>query len=90
MHGSLGHFKAIIQRRKERLEKAEGRFDKRKHLGKFSETNNKINYKKPTSIELRRMKTKIKDDLNKYRIKVNTLWFVTVLILSILFYFFIN
>ncbi len=32
MHGSIGHFRALVQRRNARKEKAEGRFDKTRYL----------------------------------------------------------
>ena len=90
MHGSLGHFKAVLQRRKNRLEKADGRFDKRKHVGSFSKKTSELNFSKPSPSELKRMKVQIRSRIKRQKIKANVLWVITVLGLFILFYFFIN
>ena len=58
MHGSLGHFKAVLQRRKARTEKTEGRFDKRKNLRKTSNENTEFNFPKLKPAELKRLKIK--------------------------------
>ena len=62
MHGAIGHFKALLQRRKARIEKTEGRFDQRKAAYKISGFKTKLNFPEPSKLKLRKIKAKIRSD----------------------------
>ncbi len=87
MHGSLGHFKATLQRNKERKAKTEGRFDKKKL--KYSVSKHDIQYHFPelTKSEMDRVKREIRNKLRKEKILNRVLYFTVFLMLLASFYF---
>ncbi|WP_299554976.1 hypothetical protein [Seonamhaeicola sp.] len=90
MHGSIGHFKALLQRRKARKQKAEGRFDKRKHLSEVTGEPPKFNFPKLSPKELKRLKADIKAKIERNNFNDYLLYIVIFLILFMSFYYFIN
>lgn len=90
MHGSLGHFKDILQRRKQRLEKAEGRFDKKKLINKNIKHKSELSFPTPSKYKLERIKDEIKAKKKKEQLYNYILLVVIFLILFISFYYFMN
>ncbi len=86
MNGSLGHFKAILQRRKERQQKSEGKFEKQKP-SYSSEQPPAYNFPKLSEQELEKVKQDIRLKIkaeNKKQLLI--LVAVAILLLSVLFY----
>ena len=80
MHGSLGHFKATLQRRKQRKEKQKGKFNK-KNLNYISDEINQLEFPEPSKYELKKINATFKKEILKYKRK-ETIVFVIVMILS--------
>lgn len=90
MHGGLGHFKAVLQRRKERKDKASGRFDKKKLNYKTTWHKPEFNFPELRTSELERLKTGIRNNIKKDRLKGYLLFLIIFLALFISFYYFMN
>ena len=82
MDGSLGHFKATILRRKQRLEKKNGKFDK-KNLNYNSNKARNLEFPKPSKKELALLKKSIRNKLKK-RKRIEFIIFVFVIIILLL------
>lgn len=80
MNGSLGHFKATLQRRKERKEKQKEKFNK-KNLDFVSNKVDELEFPKPSSYELKKINKAFKNKIRKHKIK-ETIVFIIVMILS--------
>lgn len=90
MDGSLGHFKDILQRRRARKEKSEGKFDKKKLDYKISGTKTEFNFPILSKSKTDKLKQKIKRDIKKKQI-IEYISFLTLIIaLSVLFYYLVN
>ncbi|WOD43042.1 hypothetical protein [Hwangdonia lutea] len=86
MHGSLGHFKATLQRKKERKAKAEGRFDNRRLNYKASENKAEFDFPKLSKPELDKVKIEIKHKIRREKILNSIFVFAVFLIILISFY----
>lgn len=80
MHGSLGHFKATLQRRKQRKEKQKGKFNK-KNLNYISDEINQLEYPEPSKYELKKINEAFNKKILKHKRK-ETIVFVIIMILS--------
>ncbi|PIA77748.1 hypothetical protein BFR04_09960 [Gaetbulibacter sp. 4G1] len=89
MHGSLGHFKATLQRKKERKAKAEGRFDKKRLNYSASEEKTQFDFPVLKKPELEKVKTKIRAKIKKEK-RLDYLLITIVLLVFVLIYFLLN
>jgi len=80
MHGSFGHFKATLQRRKQRKEKQEGKFNK-KNLDFVSNKTDELEFTKPSNYELKKINKTFRNKIHKHKRK-EAIVFVIVMILS--------
>ena len=87
MHGSLGHFKATILRRKQRLEKKNGKFDKKK-LNYSSNKENRLDFPKPSKKELAQINSSIRDKIRR-RKRNEVIVFIIIMMLLFLALFFL-
>jgi len=87
MDGSLGHFKATLQRKKERVEKKGNRSG-----NTSSRTGEKVEYNFPklTKEELEKVKEKIRLESNRRKKKQIIIFLVIILLSSIGLYFVFN
>lgn len=90
MHGSLGHFKATLQRKKERKAKADSRFDKKRLQYKASGVKSEFNFPVLKNSELERLKKGIRTKIKNERLKSYLFLFIIFLILLFLIYYLIN
>ncbi|WP_282135903.1 hypothetical protein [Seonamhaeicola maritimus] len=90
MHGSLGHFKALVQRHKARKEKTESRFEKRKRNTKRGGEKLDFNFPKLRESELKRLKKKIRTNIQRDNFIDYLLFAILFLFLFISFYYFMN
>lgn len=90
MNGSLGHFRALVQRQKARKQKAEGRFDKRRNLSKIPNKKPEFNFPELSPKELKRLKFRIKSKIEREHFLDYMLYFSIFLVLFATFYYFIN
>ncbi|MFD1161935.1 MULTISPECIES: hypothetical protein [Hwangdonia] len=87
MHGSLGHFKATLQRKMERKAKAEGRFDKKRLKYKASENKAEFNFPVLTKSEIDKVKREIRNKMRREKLLNSVLVFAVFLGLLLAFYF---
>ena len=87
MDGSLGHFKATLQRKKERAEK-KGSRNEYHSTGKGEKV--EYNFPKLSKDELEKVKEKIRLDSNRRKKKQIIIFIVIILFFSISFYFVLN
>ncbi|MDO5980397.1 hypothetical protein [Flavivirga spongiicola] len=88
--GGSGHFKAVLQRRNERKDKASGKFDKKKLLNKRYGKKLEFNSPNLRTSELERLKAGIRSNIKKDKLKDYLLFFILFLTLFISFYYFMN
>ncbi|TGV01570.1 hypothetical protein [Flavivirga rizhaonensis] len=88
--GGSGHFKAVLQRRKDRKDKNSDKFDKKKLLNKRYGKKLEFNSPNLRASELERLKAGIRSNLKKDRLKDYLLFLIIFLILFTLFYYFMN
>ena len=89
MHGSLEHFKATLQRKKERKAKAEGRFDKKKLKYSASEKKPEFDFPVLKKPELEKVKAKIRAKIKKEK-RLDYLLVIIVLLVFVLIWFLLN
>jgi len=80
MHGSLGHFKATLLRRKQRKEKQQGKFNK-KNLDFVSNKVTELDLPEPSQYELKKINETFKNKIRKHKRK-EAVVFVIIMILS--------
>jgi len=86
MDGSLSHLKGILDRRKQRQEKKNGKFEKKSKL--YLIKSNKLEFSEPSTKELTQIKKSIRDKLQRCKRKeVILLILVIVMLLIIIFNF---
>ncbi len=83
-------FKEIAKRRKARKDKTNGKFDKKKLNYKTSEDKPEFKFPKLRPSELERLKTGIRSNTKRDRLKDYALFFIIFLILFASFYYFMN
>lgn len=85
MHGGLGHFKALIARRKERQLKQKKKFDK-EHLSYISESRGKeIKFPEVSNSKLREVKKTIRKKAKQRKMKEAIAF--SIIVASLLFLF---
>lgn len=90
MHGSLGHFKATLQRNKARKAKAEGKFDKKKLKYNSQEKKVEFDFPELSKAEMENLKQKIRSDIRKSRHKNYILYCFVVIAIFVLIYYFVS
>ncbi|WP_406683946.1 hypothetical protein N1F78_14820 [Seonamhaeicola sp. MEBiC1930] len=90
MYWTRNHFKAVLQRQKERIEAVNTRFDKRKDLSKHTGDKPEFDFPELSAIEQKRLKARIKLKIQKDNFKDYLLFIIIFLVLFIAFYFFMN
>lgn len=88
MDSSFSHFKATVLRRKQRLEKKSGKFDKKK-LNYNSNKGNNLEFPNPSQQELVQLKKSIREKLQSRKRKELIFLISFILTLLILFYYFV-
>ncbi len=90
MNGSLSHFKAILQRKKERKNKASTRFDKKRLKYDGSTVETEFDFPSLSKPEMDKLKQEIRTKLKKDKLRDYILFCLTLIILFILGYYFVN
>jgi len=85
MNGSLGHFKGIIDRRKQRLEKKNGKFERNSKLYRLK-TNN-LEFQNLSEPELIQLKKSIREKIQSRKRKELIFLIFVILTLLIVFYY---
>jgi len=85
MNGSLGHFKGIIDRRKQRLEKKNGKFERNSKLYRLK-TNN-LEVQNLSELELIQLKKSIREKIQSRKRKELIFLIFVILTLLIVFYY---
>lgn len=88
MDSSFSHFKATVLRRKQRLEKKSGKFDKKK-LNYNSNKGNNLEFPNPSQQELFQLKKSIREKTQSRKRKELIFLISVILTLLILFYYFV-
>lgn len=88
MDSSFSHFKATVLRRKQRLEKKSGKFDKKK-LNYNSNKGNNLEFPNPSQQELVQLKKSIREKTQSRKRKELIFLISVILTLLILFYYFV-
>ncbi|WP_412986562.1 hypothetical protein [Pontimicrobium sp. IMCC45349] len=81
MNGSLGHFKATVLRRKQRKEKQKKRFNN-KTLDHCFDNADEFNFKKLSSVELKKKKEEIRLSAKNHK-KKEIIAYILVMIITI-------
>ena len=90
MNSSLGHFKATLQRIKERKAKSGSRFDKRRLQYKAHNTKPEFNFPVLKKSELERLKKGIRTKMKNDRLTSYLFLSIIFLILFALIYYLLN
>ena len=85
MNGSLGHFKGIIDRRKQHLEKKNGKFERNSKLYRLK-TNN-LEFQNLSEPELIQLKKSIREKIQSRKRKELIFLIFVILTLLIVFYY---